>query len=199
MGVSGNDLRVIEAENEFQKSAQILNHSESPDPPGCAGALGEPTRPFLEAAVREGRAADALDWLDYYLFELAQIWYIFGVWNWYMARYYLDRKGDQAWADLLGASMGPWLTTTAGARSAISAQVVVEGHYARLAVPGFPWVFHLTEGDRHYELTLDAPAAQKVRWDGWRAAITTAIRTGDRPTLRACSTPTCRKRGSFTM
>ena len=158
------------------KFSTTLNRLIRQDAPG---QLGEPTRPFLEAAVREGRGADALDWLDYYLFEFAQIWHIFGVWNWYMARYYLDRKGDQAWADLLGASMGPWLATTAGARSAISAQVVVEGRDARLAVPGFPWVFHLTEGDRHYELTLDAPAAQKVRWDGWRAAITTAIRTSD--------------------
>ena len=141
--------------------------------------LGAPTRPLLEAAVREGRAADALDWLDYYLLEFAQIWFIFGAWDWHMVRYYLDRKGDQAWTQLLGVSMAPWLDATAGAEKPVAAQVDVAGHHARLLIPGCAWVFHLTEGDSRYDLTLDSPAAQNTRWDEWRADMTTAIRAGD--------------------
>jgi hypothetical protein len=158
------------------KFSTTLNRVIRQDKPA---QLGAPTRPMLEAAVREGRAGEALEWLDYYLLEFAQIWYIFGVWDWYMVRYYLDRKGDQAWAHLLDRSMAPWLSATAAAKSAAAAQVHVMGHQARLLVPGHPSEFHLTEGDKRYDLTLDAPDAQKARWDTWRSAITAAIRAGD--------------------
>src|SRR5258708_31913181 len=75
--------------------------------------LGAPTRPMLEAAVRDGRASEALYRLDYYLLEFAQIRYIFGVWDWYMARYYLDQKGDEGLAHLLERSIAPLLGATA--------------------------------------------------------------------------------------
>ena len=99
--------------------------------------LGEPTRPFLEAAVRKGRGGEAAQWLDYYLLEFAQIWYIFGVWDWYMVRYYLDRQGNVSWAQLLEASIAPWVGTTAGVkRRAIS---TCRGGWAKCAV-GREWM-----------------------------------------------------------
>jgi hypothetical protein len=129
--------------------------------------------------VRDGRASEALDWLDYYLLEFAQIRYIFGVWDWYMARYYLDQKGDEGWAHLLERSMAPWLGATAAAKSAAPARVEVTGHHACLIVPGHGSEFHLTEGDKRFDLTLDTPDAQKARWEAWHAGITAAIRAGD--------------------
>src|SRR5713226_4812329 len=92
-----------------------LNRMIRQDPPE---QLGKPTRPFLEAAVRERRIDDALQWFDYYLVELAQIRSIFGVWDWYMAGYYLDRQGDDKWRHLLRESMAPWIGTTAGLKDA---------------------------------------------------------------------------------
>lgn len=141
--------------------------------------LGEPTRPFLEAAVRGGRADEARQWLEYYLLEFAQIWYIFGVWDWYMVRYYLDRRGDDAWKSLLEESMAPWIGTTAGLKGAPVAQVAVDGHNARLTIPEFKWTFYLTQGDKRFDLSLDSLDAQASRWIEWRAAIDAAVGAGD--------------------
>jgi hypothetical protein len=160
------------------KFSATLNRLIRQDEPA---QLGAPTRPLLEAAVRAGRPKAALEWLDYYLLEFEQIWYIFGVWNWHMVRFYLERQGDQAWAHLLDRSMAPWLGATAAAKSAAAARVEVTGHDARLLVPEHSPEFHLTEGHQRYDLTLDTPDAQKARWESWRAAITAAIRAGDMP------------------
>lgn len=141
--------------------------------------LGAPTRPFLDAAVREGRADDAIQWLDYYLLEFAQIWYIFGVWDWYMVRYYLDRQGDAAWAQLLEASMAAWVGTTAGLKGAPIAHVEVDGLNARLSLPECKRVFYLTEGDKRFDLSLDSPDAQQQRWAEWRAEIEATIRAAN--------------------
>src|SRR5713226_4485971 len=131
------------------KFSATLNRRIRQDQPA---QLGAPTRPLLEAAVREGRAEAALEWLDYYLLEFAQIWFIFGVWDWSMVRYYLDRKGDEAWAHLLERSIAPWLGATAASDGGAAARVEVTGHHARLIVPGHGSEFHLTEGDQRYDL-----------------------------------------------
>jgi len=141
--------------------------------------LGAPTRPFIEAAVREGRADDAIQWLDYFQQELAAIWYIFGVWNWYMARYYLERKGEDAWKSLLQDSMAAWVGTTAGLKGQPTADVVVDGHHARLTVPGLAWPVCLVEGEQRFYLTLGTSEAQEQRLREWRAEIEAAIRGGD--------------------
>lgn len=141
--------------------------------------LGEPTRPFLEAAVAEGRVDEAHRWLDYFLHEQANIRYIFGVWDWYMVRYYLDRKGDDAWTQLLQESIAPWIGTTAGLKDQSAANVITDGRNARLTVPGLSWVFHLVEGDSRYDLTLDSPDAQDRRWHTWRSTINDAIDVRD--------------------
>ncbi len=49
--------------------------------------LGDPTRPLLEAAVLAGRVTEAVQWLDYFLRELANIRDIFGVWDWSAPRH----------------------------------------------------------------------------------------------------------------
>jgi hypothetical protein len=141
--------------------------------------LGAPTRPFLAAAVREGRADQAIQWLDYYLLELAQIRYIFGVWDWYMVRYYLDRKGDDALKFLLQQSVAPWLGTTAGLNGDTVADVEVDGRTAQLTVRGLERAFHFTEGETRYHLSLDTLQAQERRWGEWRTKIDAAIRAGD--------------------
>ncbi len=144
--------------------------------------LGDPTRPLLEAAVRDGQAEEAGRWVDYFLLELANIRYIFGVWDWHMVGYYLDRAGPEAWPRLVRESMAPWLGTTAGVRNA-PAEVATEGRNARLSIPGLSHMFHLTERDRQYYLTLDSPAAQEARWADWRASMETAIHAGDTPAV----------------
>ncbi len=141
--------------------------------------LGDPTRPFLKAAVREGRADDARQWLDYYLLEFKNIWFIFGVWDWYMARYYLDRMGDDQWQYLLEQSLAPWIGTTAGLKGMPVAHVEVEGHNARLSIPAYDWTFYLTEGDQRFNLTLNSPTEQQQRWAEWRAIIERALRAAD--------------------
>ena len=76
--------------------------------------LGRPTRPFITDAVRSGQTETAKDWLDYFQNEIEAVYYIFEVWNWYMADYYLQRSADQTMQDLLKLSIVPWLATTAG-------------------------------------------------------------------------------------
>jgi hypothetical protein len=137
--------------------------------------LGEPTRSFLESAVREGRVDEAHQWFDYYLHEQAAIRYIFGVWDWYMVRYYLDRQGDEAWAQLLEESIAPWIGTTAGLKGQPAARVELDGRNAVLTVPGLAWVFHLVERDDRYYLTLDSPTTQESRWNEWRSTINVTI------------------------
>ena len=154
----------------------LLNRLIRQDAPS---QLGEPTRPFLEAAVRAGRVEEARQWLDYYLHEQATIRTIFGVWDWYMARYYLERKGDDVWTQLLQESIAPWIGTTAGLAGQPAAQIEVDGRNARLTVPGVSWVFHLVEGEGRYDLTLDSPAAQDSRWSDWRGRIDAAVEGAD--------------------
>lgn len=143
--------------------------------------LGTPTRPFFEAAVREKHTAEAVQWLDYFLLELEQIRYIFGVWDWYMVRYYLDRKGETALEQLLESSMAPWLGTTAGLEGEPPAAVRVDNGTAHLTVRSLS--FYLTPGDKRYTLTLGSPKDQERRQREWRAQIDAAIRTGDLETV----------------
>jgi len=141
--------------------------------------LGKPTRSFLEEALREGNAAEAARWLDYYLLEMTMIRQLFAAADWDSARYYLDRKGDEAWGPLLQESMAPWLGTTAGLPGAPTAEVCVQGRDARLFVLGLPYALHILEGDRRFDVTLDSPQEQEKRWAEWRAAIDAAIRAAD--------------------
>lgn len=142
-------------------------------------ALGAPTRPFIEAAVREGRADDAVQWLDYFQQELAAIWYIFGVWDWYMTRYYVERKGEGAWESLLQNSMAAWLGTTAGLKGQPAASVVVDGHHAQLTVSDLAWPVWIIEGDKRFDLTLGTPEAQEKRLREWRETIEASIGSSD--------------------
>ena len=150
------------------------------DPPT---RLGTPTRHLLVAAVQKGRVEEAAQWVDYLLLELANVRSIFGVWDWHMAAYYLNRAGSEAWARLVRESMAPWIGTTAGLTDARPAEVTAEGRDARLSLPGVPRVFHLAERGQQYHLTLGHPAAQEVRWTEWRASVETAIRAGDSPAV----------------
>jgi len=45
---------------------------------------------------RDRPLAEAVEWLEYFLNELASIRYIFGTWGWYMVSYVLDRAGSEA-------------------------------------------------------------------------------------------------------
>lgn len=141
--------------------------------------LGAPTRPFLEEAVREARTSEALLWLDYFLLELEQIRYIFGVWDWHMVRYYLDRKGESAFLELLEDSMAPWLGTTAGLGQTRPATVEQSDAGVRLSVLGLSPSFYLTPGDKRFALTLDTPESQELRWREWRAEIEATIQAAN--------------------
>jgi hypothetical protein len=141
--------------------------------------LGEPTRPYVEAAIQGANVEEARRWLEYYLNEQAAIRTIFGVWDWYMVRYYLERKGDGAWKELLAKSMAPWVGTTAGLKGQAVADVHVEGHNARLSVAGLPWDVYLEEQGDRYVLTLDSPQAQSERWAKARHAMDEAIQAGN--------------------
>jgi hypothetical protein len=148
------------------------------DPPE---QLGRPTRPFLEQAVREGRVDDARQWLDYLALEVGGIHYLLSAWCWYMVRYYLDRIGDDAWLDLVHASMAPWLGTTAGLPGEPVAEVVCQGglHDAQLLLNGLPWPVHLTAGEKRFFVTLGTPAEQEARRGAARAEIDATIVAGD--------------------
>jgi hypothetical protein len=141
--------------------------------------LGDPTRPLLEEAVRGGRAAEAVEWLEYFLNELASIRYIFGTWGWYMVSYVLARAGSEAGLRLVQASIAPWIGTTAGIKNAPAADVAIMGRNVCLTVPGAPYPFHLTERDRQYHVTLGTPLAQDARWAEWRTGVEAAIQGGD--------------------
>ena len=106
--------------------------------------LGLPTREFLENAVREGNAAESVRWLDYYLLEFEQIQYIFGVWNWHMVRYYLDRQGDAKWPQLIQQSMAPWVGTSAGIVAAPTADVEIGAKTVQFTIPKCQRKFYLT-------------------------------------------------------
>lgn len=137
--------------------------------------LGLPTRKFLENAVREGNAAESVRWLDYYLLEFEQIQYIFGVWNWHMVRYYLDRQGDAKWPQLIQQSMAPWVGTSAGVVAAPTADVEIGAKTVRLTIPKCQRKFYLTEREDRFYFSLDSPEAQKKKWTGWRTEVETAI------------------------
>lgn len=141
--------------------------------------LGSPTRPFLEAAVREGRVDEAYQWLDYFVNELTTIHTIFGVWDWYMVRYYLEKQGDAAWMKLLGLSMAPWLGTTAGLKDQPVAEFQTDRHHAQLTVRNLSWVIHITERDQRFDITLDSPEIQHQRQAMWRKHIEAAIEAHD--------------------
>lgn len=138
--------------------------------------LGEPTRPLLETAVREGRTEEAKQWVAYYFRELATVRDIFAVWDWYMVRYYVEKKGDDsAWEDLLQKSMAPWLSATMGVRGQPFGRVYTDGRSARLTIPGLTGVLYLVEGDKRYDLTLGAPDRQKQEWANWHSDAYAAI------------------------
>lgn len=141
--------------------------------------LGEPTRPFLEAAVASGDEEEAQRWLNYYLHEQAVVSTLYGVWDWYLVRYYLDRRGDADWETLITSSMAPWLGTTAGLKDQRAASVHTEGQDVRLSVDGLPWEIVLVEEGEHFNLTLGEPAEQARRRDESRRALDSAIRAHD--------------------
>jgi len=162
----------------------VLRHSPGlgrmirQDPPAH---LGDSTRARLEAALRDGGTQEAAQWIDYFLLELASVRDIFGVWDWHMVAYYLNRAGPEAWPRLVRESLAPWIGTTAGVANAPAAEVTTEGRHARLSVQGISRTFHVHERDRQYRLSLDAPAAQETRWTEWRASVEAAISAGDAP------------------
>jgi len=140
--------------------------------------LGDPTRPFLETAVREGRVEEAKQWLDYFEGELSTIHVIFGVWDWYLVRYYLDRK-DATWSELLHKSLAPWLGTTAGLKGELVAQVVTEERHAHLTVEGFAGTIYITEGDEQFTISIGILGEQMSRRLMWRSKIHAAIESHD--------------------
>jgi hypothetical protein len=140
-----------------------------------ATQLGEPTRPFLEAAVREGRVDDAEAWMAYYLEEASTIHAIFGIWDWYLVRYYLERKGSDAWESLVRASIAPWIGTTVAAHNE-GAAVETDGLNATLRVPGLARSFRLVDSGDRYKLVVDAPQSSGEDWDN---AAHAAIQAGD--------------------
>lgn len=139
--------------------------------------LGTPTRPFIEAAVKEKRAADAKQWLDYYLAEQTQVVNIYVVWNWYMVRYYLDHKPGSTLQDCLEKSMAPWVGTTAGLKGLPVAKVQTDNMNATLTAGDL--VIVLTEGDKRYDITRGTPTEQAERNRTWRQSMDAAIEAGD--------------------
>ena len=137
--------------------------------------LGRPTRPFVEAALAEGKPDEARQWLDYLFVEIGGIHYLLGVWAWYMVRYWLDRKGDETWSQLVTDSMAPWLATTYGLPNMPTAQVATTDHDAMLTAPGLPWPVHVVEGDKRYHILLDNAAAYEARRAAWRQRAEAAI------------------------
>ncbi len=140
--------------------------------------LGEPTRPFLELALQNANVEEAQRWLEYYLNEQAAIRTIFGVWDWHMVRYYLTRKGEDAWEELVAKSMAPWLGTTAGLPGQPKAELRIKGHNARLSVAGLGWDVYLEEQGDRFNLTLDSPPAQAERWAEAHRDMDRAIQSG---------------------
>ena len=142
-------------------------------------ALGRPTRPFVETAVAAGKPDEARQWLDYLFVEIGGIHYLLSVWAWYMVRYWLDRKGEEAWSQLVTDSMAPWLATTYGLQDMPAAQVATTDHDAMLTAPGLPWPVHVVEGDKRYHVLLDEAAGHEARLADWRQQADTAIAAAD--------------------
>lgn len=140
--------------------------------------LGKPTRPFIEEAIRQGKPDEAQQWLDYYLLEQQAVLNIYAVWNWYMMRYYLDKRAGSTVKEIFQKSLAPWLGTTAGLKGQPVAEVAAEGMNARLHIEGLPWDVYFTEGDRRYDISLDSPNMQKIRRAEWRGQVDAAIEAG---------------------
>lgn len=134
--------------------------------------------------MREGKPEEAGRWVDYLCSELGAVRTIFGVWNWHMAAYYLQKAGLEAWPWLLRDSLAPWIGTTAGVKNAPRAHVVVDGRNARLSAAGVPWNFHVTEQGREYHLALGTPEEQRIRWTVWRTRVEEAIRESNAASVR---------------
>src|SRR5260370_34740993 len=81
------------------------------DPPAH---LGDPTRPLLEEAVRGGRAAEAVEWLEDFLNEMASIRYIFGTRAWYMVGFVLDPPGARTGLRLGAGGNWAWIRAATG-------------------------------------------------------------------------------------
>ena len=141
--------------------------------------LGRPTRPFITDSVQSGQVETAKDWLDYFQNEIEAVYYIFEVWNWYMADYYLQRSADQTLHDLLELSMAPWLATTAGMSGEPFAAIHSSGHGYLLSAEGLTWKVHVLNGDKRFHLTLGLPEEQRERWESWRKTIDRAIEEGE--------------------
>lgn len=140
--------------------------------------LGRPTRPFLEAALREQRLADAKQWLDYLLAEAGGIHYLLGTWSWYMVQALLGGEREQ-WAGLVRETVAPWLTTTAGFINLGAASAQVDGLSARLFAAGMPTDFHLIEGERRYLVTVGPEADQAEQRTAWQQQILRAAEAGN--------------------
>ena len=141
--------------------------------------LGTPTRPFIEAAVKDKKPDEARQWLDYHLNEMQAVLNIYDVWNWYMIRYYLDHKPGSTLQKALELSLAPWIGTTAGLQGEPVAAVTTDGMNAVLSVNGLTHQIVLTEGDKRYKITLDSPEAHAQRYQNWRTEIDAAIAAHD--------------------
>ena len=140
--------------------------------------LGEPTRPRVLLAVAEGRTDDALTWFDYLIAEHVAIHTLFGVWDWHMVSYYLDRAGPDAWPRLVQESIAPWIATTCGSQVPVAAEVRITGRNAILAAHELPWELCLEVEDQTYRLTLGTVDGQSKRWNERRQAMSDAITRG---------------------
>jgi hypothetical protein len=150
------------------------------DPPEL---LGRPTRPFLEAALRERRLAEAKEWLDYLLVEAGGIHYLLGTWSWYMVQALLEGKREQ-WPGLARETLAPWLTTTAGSGDLVTAEVQADGTSARLSARGMPYDIHLVEGDHRYLVAVGTAVAQAEERAAWQQQILDAGESGDKAAWR---------------
>ncbi|MEZ4667890.1 MAG: hypothetical protein R3E39_08250 [Anaerolineae bacterium] len=158
------------------KFSPLINRLIRQDSPE---ALGKPTRPFIEAAIKSYDAAAAEQWLDYYLNEHGAVQNIYFVWNWYMVQHYLKQEPNSTLQSVLQVSMAGWVGTTAGLKNNPVAQVITDGANAQIRVDGLHWSIHIIEDEKRYLVSLDTPEAQTARRNEWRSAINRAIKISD--------------------
>lgn len=141
--------------------------------------LGEPTRPFIETAVRDHKSDEAIQWLDYYLTEQAAVVYLFSVWNWYMVRYYLDHKPESTLQDVMQLSMSPWIGTTIGLKGNPSATVTIEDADVILNVEQTKSPIYIIDEIDRYTILKGSPEDHEHQHRAWRQEIESAIQNHD--------------------
>lgn len=141
--------------------------------------LGRRTRQLLEEELSVGNVSEAIDLLDYLFAENRIIRDINCIFAWHIARYILDRRGDETPKALFRESLAPWIGTTCGLPGEPLATVTGTAYGARLNVPGFPREIHIVEGTERFDIMLGSPERHRQGWENRCATIKAALQNGD--------------------